>query len=43
LWLTSLEVFEGNETAKNSYQKFGFDGYELDPKVGKALFWQKAL
>jgi ribosomal protein S18 acetylase RimI-like enzyme len=39
----TLEVLEGNETAKNSYQKFGFEEFELDPKVGKALFWQKIL
>lgn len=39
----TLEVLEGNEVAKNSYIKFGFDGYELDPVVGKALFWQKNI
>lgn len=39
----TLEVLEGNEIAKQSYLKFGFDGYELDPKMGKALFWQKCL
>jgi ribosomal protein S18 acetylase RimI-like enzyme len=39
----TLEVLEGNEIARNSYMKFGFDGYELDPKMGKALFWQKAF
>jgi len=39
----TLEVLEGNEIARNSYIKFGFDGYELDPKMGKALFWQKAF
>ena len=39
----TLEVLEGNEIARNSYMKFGFDGYELDPEMGKALFWQKAL
>ena len=39
----TLEVLEGNIVAKNSYKKFGFDGYELDPEVGKALFWQKTL
>jgi len=37
----TLEVLEGNEVARNSYIKFGFDGYELDPTMGKALFWQK--
>jgi ribosomal protein S18 acetylase RimI-like enzyme len=39
----TLEVLEGNEIARNAYLKFGFDGYELDPKMGKALFWQKAF
>jgi ribosomal protein S18 acetylase RimI-like enzyme len=39
----TLEVLEGNEIARNSYLKFGFDGYELDPKMGKALFWQKVI
>lgn len=39
----TLEVLEGNEIARNSYNKFGFDGYELDPKMGKALFWQKLI
>jgi len=39
----TLEVLEGNDVAKSSYIKFGFDGYELDPKMGKALFWQKEI
>jgi ribosomal protein S18 acetylase RimI-like enzyme len=39
----TLEVLEGNHIAKNSYIKFGFSGYELDPKTGKAQFWEKAL
>jgi ribosomal protein S18 acetylase RimI-like enzyme len=39
----TLEVLEGNTVAKNAYLKFGFAGYELDPKMGKALFWEKAL
>ena len=39
----TLEVLEGNYAAKNSYLKYGFAGYELDPKMGKALFWQKAI
>ncbi|KAG1707571.1 Serine/threonine-protein kinase PrkC [Nymphon striatum] len=29
----TLEVLEGNEPAKLTYQKFGFDGYELDPNM----------
>ena len=39
----TLEVLEGNEVAKNAYKKFGFKGYELDPKMGQAMFWEKAL
>nr|WP_192867628.1 GNAT family N-acetyltransferase [Thaumasiovibrio occultus] len=39
----TLEVLEGNEIARNCYRKFGFSGYELDPKMGNALFWQKIL
>jgi len=39
----TLEVLDGNEIAKSSYRKFGFNGYELDPEVGSALFWQKEL
>ena len=39
----TLEVLSGNTPAKASYQKFGFEGYELDPKMGKAEFWEKAL
>ena len=39
----TLEVLTGNTPAKASYQKFGFEGYELDPKMGKAEFWEKAL
>lgn len=39
----TLELLEGNQTAKNAYIKFGFEGYELDPAMGKALFWNKVL
>lgn len=39
----TLEVLEGNYTAKKAYSKQGFAGYELDPEMGKALFWQKSL
>lgn len=39
----TLEVLEGNEVARNSYRAFGFDGYELDPVHGQALFWEKPL
>lgn len=39
----TLEVLEGNQVAQNSYRKFGFESYELDPAMGKALFWQKSV
>lgn len=39
----TLEVLEGNEVAKAAYKKQGFDGYQLDPQMGRAMFWQKAL
>ena len=39
----TLEVLEGNKAAQDSYLKYGFSGYELDPKMGKALFWEKPL
>jgi ribosomal protein S18 acetylase RimI-like enzyme len=39
----TLEVLEGNHTAKAAYLKFGFEGYELDAALGGAMFWQKNL
>ena len=39
----TLEVLEGNHVAKQVYLKFGFAGYELDPQMGQALFWEKTL
>ena len=39
----TLEVLEGNKSARKAYQKFGFTGYELDPAMGQALFWEKKL
>lgn len=39
----TLEVLSNNEVAKSAYSKFGFSGYELAPKAGQALFWQKNL
>lgn len=39
----TLEVLQGNEIAKASYRKFGFASYELDPEIGKAIFWQKKI
>lgn len=39
----TLEVLEGNAVAQRAYRAFGFAGYELDPTMGKAMFWQKKL
>lgn len=39
----TLEVLEGNRIAQAAYRRFGFQEYELDPKKGRALFWQKLL
>ncbi|TAJ78846.1 MAG: GNAT family N-acetyltransferase [Gallionellaceae bacterium] len=39
----TLEVLEGNTLAQAAYKASGFAGYELAPKMGKAMFWQKKL
>lgn len=39
----TLEVLEGNHAAQAAYRTAGFAGYELDPAMGKAMFWQKKL
>lgn len=39
----TMEVLEGNLPAKRVYQRMGFAGYELDPAMGQAVFWQKPL
>ncbi|MBW2179730.1 MAG: GNAT family N-acetyltransferase [Deltaproteobacteria bacterium] len=39
----TLEVLEGNESAKSVYHRFGFEPYHLNPKMGKAFFWEKKL
>ena len=39
----TLEILSNNESAKVAYKKFGFSSYELDPKAGVALFWQKKI
>ena len=39
----TLEVLEGNTTARTAYNSYGFSGYELNPEMGKALFWEKKL
>lgn len=39
----TLEVLEGNAAAQSAYRRSGFAAYELDPKMGRALFWQKKI
>jgi len=39
----TLEVLEGNTVAQAAYKACGFAGYELDPRMGKGMFWQKKL
>lgn len=39
----TLEVLEGNHVAQKAYRSCGFDGFQLDPEMGKALFWEKKL
>ncbi len=39
----TLEVLEGNHIAQKAYRSLGFDGFQLDPEMGKALFWEKKL
>ncbi|MEB3293511.1 MAG: GNAT family N-acetyltransferase [Synechococcales bacterium] len=39
----TLEVLEGNAIAQAAYQSSGFSGFQLDPAMGNALFWEKKL
>jgi len=39
----TLEVLEGNESARIAYARCGFTAYALDPAAGHAQFWQKEL
>lgn len=39
----TLEVLEGNKVAISAYARLGFSAYQLDPALGKALFWEKKL
>jgi GNAT superfamily N-acetyltransferase len=39
----TLEVLSGNLPAQAAYRRAGYAAYELDPKAGQALFWQKSL
>ena len=39
----TLEVLAGNASAVRLYERIGFAGYQLDPAMGKAQFFQKWL
>ena len=39
----TLEVLSENKRAQKAYRRAAFAPYELDPKAGHALFWQKNL
>ena len=40
---TALATLSGGAMAQAAYKASGFEGYELSPQVGRALFWQKKL
>ena len=39
----TLEVLQGNASAIRLYERIGFAGYQLDPAMGQAQFFQKWL
>jgi len=39
----TLEVLQGNASAIRLYERVGFAGYQLDPTMGRAQFFQKWL
>ncbi len=39
----TLEVLAGNRAARSLYRRAGFQAYRLNPELGSALFWEKAL
>jgi ribosomal protein S18 acetylase RimI-like enzyme len=39
----TLEVLDGNVSARALYQRLGFTAYQLDPEMGQAQFLQKWL
>jgi len=39
----TLEVLDGNHGARRVYERAGFAGYALDPRMGRAAFMEKKL
>jgi len=39
----TLEVLEGNRSAVAAYAAAGFEAYQLDPAMGRAMFFEKML
>ena len=39
----TLEVLQGNASAIKLYERVGFAGYQLDPAMGQAQYFQKWL
>lgn len=39
----TLEVLEGNRIAQSAYKACGYAPYQLDPEMGRAMFWQNVL
>jgi ribosomal protein S18 acetylase RimI-like enzyme len=39
----TMEVLSGNAPALKLYTRLGYQGYQLDPGMGRALFMQKLL
>ncbi|MCX7175026.1 MAG: GNAT family N-acetyltransferase [Proteobacteria bacterium] len=39
----TLEVLEGNTIARSAYEACGYAAYQLDPEMGRAMFWQNIL
>jgi GNAT superfamily N-acetyltransferase len=39
----TLEVLEGNKSARALYASLGYGDFQLDPAMGRAMFWQKKL
>ena len=39
----TMEVLEGNAIAQSVYSACGYAPYQLDPDMGRAIFWQNIL